>query len=498
MEIYPSKSEFIRLSCESIRVPICGEDTVPHLPIDEFFDYLYGDSKNAFLLESAGEIDLNAKYVIMGLGTPPFISIPNIGNSPNQQSDVKEWKSNANKQLCRLNFSNKIKSFDYLSHFWGGWVGFFSYEMGHFFEDLPTPSKDELGLPFLYFMTVENLWVYDRESGVLKYLVSNELGDESSESIFDENVDKINKAWGLIKKFHKWNKNNKERNDSKTENKSFSPPINLRSNFSQNNYQDIVKRAKNYIQEGDIYQANLAQRFSIDYAKDSLSLYRKLKMINPSPFSSYFNFESFSIVSSSPERLLKINGNHLETRPIAGTRPRGKDFVQDNKLSAELLLNEKELAEHLMLVDLERNDMGRVCEYGSVEVTDLMFLEKYSHVIHIVSNIIGKLSSKASVIEIIRALFPGGTITGCPKIRCMEIINELETVQRGPYSGSLGYIGFSQWVDLNIVIRTIIIKNGQAYFHVGAGIVADSIPEKEYIETLDKAAAMKKALGLEL
>ena len=201
-----------------------------------------------------------------------------------------------------------------------------------------------------------------------------------------------------------------------------------------------------------------------------------------------------TLVSSSPERLVKVDQGVLETRPIAGTRPRGRDSIEDDLLTHELLLNEKEKAEHLMLVDLERNDLGRICEYGSVRVTDQMFVEQYSHVSHIVSNIQGVLKPDTTLKDILKAVFPGGTITGCPKIRCMEIIDELEPVTRGPYSGSFGYIGFADTLDLNIIIRTILIKEDKAYFHVGAGIVADSDPAREYQETLDKAAAMISVL----
>ena len=218
-------------------------------------------------------------------------------------------------------------------------------------------------------------------------------------------------------------------------------------------------------------------------------------MINPAPFSGFLKFSKFSVISSSPERLLKVQGDKLETRPIAGTRPRGNDAEKDAALTKELLLNEKERAEHLMLVDLERNDMGRVCQTGSVKVTELMILEQYSHVSHIVSNIEGKLEPNLSIHDLLKSLFPGGTITGCPKIRCMEIIHELEPSNRGPYSGSFGYIGFSHQVDLNILIRSIIIKDGKAFFHVGAGIVADSDADDEYEETLSKAAAMIQVLS---
>jgi anthranilate/para-aminobenzoate synthase component I len=252
----------------------------------------------------------------------------------------------------------------------------------------------------------------------------------------------------------------------------------------------MVERAKHYIEEGDIYQANVSQRFETTFKGEAFDLYENLRQINPSPFSGYLKLGNLTLVSSSPERLIKIEKGVLETRPIAGTRPRGRTIEEDKHLATELLLNEKEQAEHLMLVDLERNDLGRLCEYGSVQVTEQMFVEQYSHVSHIVSNIRGILKPGVTFKEILTAVFPGGTITGCPKIRCMEIIDELESVARGPYSGSFGYIGFADYLDLNIVIRTIVLKGDKAYFHVGAGIVADSVPANEYQETLDKAAAM--------
>jgi anthranilate/para-aminobenzoate synthase component I len=257
----------------------------------------------------------------------------------------------------------------------------------------------------------------------------------------------------------------------------------------------MAEKAKRYIADGDIYQANISHRFETDFSGDAFELYLRLREINPSPFSGYLKFVDLALVSSSPERLVKLEDNRLETRPIAGTRPRGKTPDEDRRLTRDLLLNEKEKAEHLMLVDLERNDMGRICEFGSIHVSELMFVEKYSHVSHIVSNILGTLSPGISFLDILRALFPGGTITGCPKIRCMEIIDELESSSRGPYSGSFGYIGWSRHMDLNIIIRTIVVKDHKASFHVGAGIVADSDPENEYNETLAKAAALIEVLG---
>jgi len=258
-----------------------------------------------------------------------------------------------------------------------------------------------------------------------------------------------------------------------------------------------VKRCMEYISAGDIFQANLSQRLSAHVkGVDPLNLYRILREINPSPFSAFFDTGDMQLVSSSPERLVRLYDGVVETRPIAGTRPRGTDPVRNGILQKELLTNEKERAEHIMLVDLERNDIGRVCRFGSVSVDEFMVLESYSHVTHIVSNVTGRINPDNDAFDLIRAVFPGGTITGVPKIRCMEIIDELEPTARGPYTGSLGYISYTGDMDLNIIIRTFVIRDGWAHVQVGAGIVADSEPEKEYFETLYKAEALIKTLEL--
>ncbi|MEW6215597.1 MAG: anthranilate synthase component I family protein, partial [Nitrospirota bacterium] len=267
--------------------------------------------------------------------------------------------------------------------------------------------------------------------------------------------------------------------------------------MKKNDYMDIVKKAKEYIAAGDIFQANLSQRVSAHIRnKSPWSLYRILSSINPSPFAAFIDFGDYQIVSSSPERLLRVKDGIIETRPIAGTRPRGKDGKEDELMRSELLLNEKERAEHIMLIDLERNDLGRVSDYGSVRVDELMITEDYSHVIHIVSNVMGSLANGKDCFDAIKAAFPGGTITGVPKVRCMEIIDELEPVRRGPYTGSIGYISFSGNMDLNIVIRTFVLRGEMVYVQAGAGIVADSDPEREYYETLKKAEALIRTLEM--
>jgi anthranilate/para-aminobenzoate synthase component I len=344
-------------------------------------------------------------------------------------------------------------------------------------------------------MEVERLFLYDHIAEDFKFILSPKT--DGTGSSFDELSLEIKKVWeNIYRVLHDINE--RKKTDVISQPLIPFPSNRLKSNLSEADYSERVEKVKSYIQEGDIYQANIAQKFETYFNGNSFELYRRLRKVNPSPFSGYLNFQNFSLVSSSPERLVKVHEHNIETRPIAGTRPRGQAEDEDKELSKELLLNPKERAEHLMLVDLERNDLGRICKAGSVSLTDFMSLEKYSHVSHIVSNIKGHLKQGVCVYDILKSVFPGGTITGCPKIRCMEIISELEPVMRGPYSGSFGYIGFGPYMDLNIIIRSIVVCDEIASFHVGAGIVADSDPQKEYQETMDKAAAMIQALSNQL
>ena len=268
----------------------------------------------------------------------------------------------------------------------------------------------------------------------------------------------------------------------------------IERSFRREEFVEKVLAAKRYIQRGDIFQANLSQRLEFGLRSEPLAVYAALRRVNPSSFFGFLDAGDFQIISGSPERLVKMQNGVLETRPIAGTRSRPRGASRDAAMSLELLLNEKERAEHVMLVDLERNDMGRVAEYGSVSVDELMAIEDYSHVKHIVSNVRGTLRKGLDGVDVLKAFFPGGTITGAPKVRCMEIIDELEPVARGPYTGSLGYLSFSGNLDFNILIRSLVIQNKKAALHVGAGIVADSDPEKEYDETLYKAEAVLSAV----
>jgi len=272
-------------------------------------------------------------------------------------------------------------------------------------------------------------------------------------------------------------------------------PVTVTTGQTQAGYESLVRQCLRYIAAGDIFQANLAHRFTIELgARRPWTIYERLRAINPSPFAAFLDLDPVQLVSASPERLVSLQGLRVQTRPIAGTRPRGHAHQQDLALIQELLSSEKERAEHLMLIDLERNDLGRVCDYGSIKVDELMVTERYSHVTHLVSNIAGRLYPGKNWLDLFQAVFPGGTVTGVPKVRCMEIIDELEPVSRGPYSGSIGYVSFSGDLDLNIVIRTLIVRERTGYLHVGAGIVADSDPAREYAETLYKAQAVRDAI----
>jgi len=368
--------------------------------------------------------------------------------------------------------------------FVGGAVGYFSYDLSLQIERLPSNNPDEVGIPDCLLGFYESVIVCDhRENRV--YIAATGLPETGQAKALRNAEKKINDQKLRIE------------NASFTGVEPPDPPresVILTSNFTKEAYCRVVQQAIDYIYAGDIYQVNLSQQFAVEFMGDPAGLYRLLRENNPAPFASFLNFHNLVVVSSSPERFLKLTDGIVETRPIKGTRPRGKTPEEDSALREELVNSVKDRAELLMIVDLERNDLGRVCKPGSIQVTELFTPEKYSTVYHLVATIKGKLQEDKDVIDLLKAAFPGGSITGAPKIRSMEIIEELEPTKRNIYTGSIGYLGFDRNADLNIVIRTIIIKDNKAYFQVGGGIVADSVPEKEYQETLDKAQALIRAL----
>lgn len=375
----------------------------------------------------------------------------------------------------------QVEKLDELPDFQGGAIGFISYDYARYIEKLPNKATDDLQIPDIHFFIFKEYFVFDHEKELLWLLFLYEKEDEYS---IDERAAEWERCW-LEEKRGPFTRevNQKAEND-------------LDVSMSEEEFMTAVRKVQEYISQGDVFQVNLSVRQSRPIQIEAIEVYEQLRALNPSPYMGYFHTPEYQLVSGSPELLIKKKGNDVSTRPIAGTRSRGKDHEEDLKLANELIENEKERAEHVMLVDLERNDLGRVCKYGSVAVDEFMVIEKYSHVMHIVSNVKGEMAADKNGADLIDAVFPGGTITGAPKVRTMEIIEELEPVTRGPYTGSLGWINFSGDLELNIIIRTMLIKDGKAHVQAGAGIVIDSNPKNEYKESLKKAIALWKAKEL--
>ncbi len=355
--------------------------------------------------------------------------------------------------------------------FTGGWLGWLGYEIAWELEELPPPRLDSLPFPVAYWYEPANFAVLDHQQQLLHLATT----DPDYLVVMVEKIDTIDHPPTTVTPTR--------------------PLSNITFLTTAEAYQQAVRQAKSYIQAGDIYQANLSVRFTAQIEQSSWSVYEKLQRINPSPFASYWQTPWGAMMSCSPERLVQFDGCIAQVRPIAGTRPRGTDDFQDQDLAQTLLTNPKEIAEHIMLVDLERNDLGKVCQWGSVAVDELLSIERYSHVMHLVSNVRGQLAAGKDAIDLIQATFPGGTITGCPKVRCMEIIAELEPSPRNLFYGSCGYFDRRGQLDLNILIRTLLYHQGQIWGQVGAGIVADSDPVQEWAESLQKAQAQIQAIS---
>ncbi len=384
---------------------------------------------------------------------------------------MKEWMASRN-----------VIQDDLLPDFQGGAMGFISYDYARYIESLPSLAKDDLLTPDIYFMVFDELLAYEHENKTLWLMYT---GDENNMDLAEEILNRmeaeVSEEWTSLATLELVL--NEERIDSEK----------LSVSMTESEFMNAVERVRDYISKGDIFQVNLSVRQSKPLLAAPIEIYGELRKLNPSPYMSYLETPDFQIVSGSPELLIKKKGLDVSTRPIAGTRSRGANAEEDESLAKELIDNEKERAEHVMLVDLERNDLGRVCRFGTVEVDEFMVIEKYSHVMHIVSNVRGELAEGQNEYDVIKAVFPGGTITGAPKIRTMEIIEELEPVRRGIYTGSIGWIGYSGEMELNIVIRTMLAKDGMGHVQAGAGVVIDSNPKYEYLESLKKAAALWRA-----
>jgi anthranilate synthase component 1 len=391
-------------------------------------------------------------------------------------------------ELKKLLARYKVVKVKGLPRFTGGFVGFLGYDMVRFMEDIPDKNRDTLKVPDSVFMFTDTMLVFDHVDHKIK-VVSNAYIKGSASASYDEALRKID---SMVKCLNGPCK----REAGHPSKRHGTAVVKLKSNFTKEAFESAVKKAKGYIRKGDIIQVVLSQRLETRVTSHPFEIYRALRSINPSPYMYYLKLKDFFLVGSSPEIMVRCEDGTVEVRPIAGTRPRGASEREDARLIKSLLADPKERAEHIMLVDLGRNDIGRVCDYKSVKISDLMSIEKYSHVMHIVTDVSGRLKKGKDAFDVINATFPAGTVTGAPKVRAMEIIDELENVRRSTYAGSVGYFSFSGNLDCCITIRTIMIKDGTAYIQAGAGIVADSKPEKEYQETLNKAKALVKAIEM--
>jgi len=456
--------------------------------LEEIFSLFLHDD-HPFWLDSSLSGGRMGRYSFMG--GCPFLLFMSKGRCiwQRENAKVRQFEGNPFKalreSLGRFHVENENVPFPLV----GGAVGFFSYDLGRMIEKLPQLAVDDLEVPDIYLGFYDKLLVIDHVENRF-FLVATGLplqGEEAKLKAASDLKFLEEKLMNLsaVRLENPWSEKNVIAAEIKT-------------HFSEAEYCRAVERIKAYIAAGDIYQANMTQRLEAPLKMEPYQLYRRLRCLNPAPFASYLDCGGgLRVLSSSPERFLLLEGDMVETRPIKGTSPRGRTPEEDKKNREELLKSEKDRAELVMIVDLERNDLGRVCSYGSVQVPELFVLEEYAAVFHLVSTVKGKLAPQKDVVDLLKATFPGGSITGAPKIRAMEIIEEMEPVRRGIYTGSIGYISFDGRADLNIAIRTLVNKDDRLYLQVGGGIVADSDPKLEYEETLHKAKALLKSLGVE-
>jgi anthranilate synthase component 1 len=447
--------------------------------IDNFLN-----EKNSFIFESVEKGKIRGRYTIFGKNPDKIWEFNNKNSYLITNKAKKKIKGDPEKVIEKIIEDFKFKTPVGLPPICSLISGYFSYDSIRYIEKIPNECKDDLKLPDVRLLRPKTLIIHDNLKKKIFYII-NTFSDEKISNykvkyleIESEINDLLIQASLEKKKIHK---------DTKTN-------IKVRSNTTKNNFLKMVNKAKKYIRIGDIFQVVLSQRFEAKLTKKPLEIYKKLRVSNPSPFMYFFNFKDFQIIGASPEILVRLRDNKITVRPIAGTRPRGKDTKQDNFFAKDLLQDKKELSEHLMLLDLGRNDAGKVSKIGTVKVTESFMIEKYSHVMHIVSNVMGVYNKKYSKFKSLLAGFPAGTVSGAPKIRAMEIIDELEATRRKVYAGGIGYFSANGEFDTCIALRTAVAKNKKFYVQAGAGIVADSNPIKEYEETVNKAKALLGAL----
>jgi len=484
---YPDLKEFKKLAKKGNLVPVSREILADlETPVSAFKKL--GRSDYIYLLESVEGEERFARYSF--LGDNPFLIFKSRGRNIEirEEGKIQRITGEPLDVLKRLMHKFKVVEIPRLPRFSGGAVGYLGYDLVRFFEELPEKNPDDLKLPETYLVFTDTLLIFDHFKHRIKIISNSHINDGNLSECYQKAVNKID---NIIAKLKSPLIPLAKSSFSKEQKISFS------SNFSRSSFIKKVKCAKEYIKSGEIIQVVISQRFETKIRRaESFDLYRALRSINPSPYMYYLKFKDLKIIGSSPEILVRLEGDKVTIRPIAGTRHRGKDEKEDKSLERELINDKKERAEHIMLVDLGRNDAGRVCRHSSIKVDELMKVERYSYVMHLVSNISGKIKKDKDQFDLLKASFPAGTVTGAPKIRAMEIIEELEPVRRGPYAGAVGYFAFSGNLDACITIRTLIVKGVTVYLQAGAGIVADSVPEREYTETKNKAKALMEAIKL--
>jgi len=471
------------------RFPLIEEIDLRIPPLHVFEQFK--DEPFSFFLDSGMDPHKLGRYSF--IGSNPFLIFSSRGREISViQDNVKKcFSGNPLDMLSNLLKKYQISSHSYPVPFAGGAVGYLSYDLCHFIEKLPTTAIDDLQLPECYFGFYDVILAIDNLQNK-SYIISTgfpELAEDLRLKKARERLNTIkNKISGI---------SGSHASKSVISLTSGTEQISLEGGFTHEDYAKAVEKARQYIIDGDIFEVNISQRFETELSISSYELYKRLRQINPAPFAAYLGFDEVTVLSASPERFLRKQGDWVETRPIKGTRPRGKTPEEDETLAKELINSEKDHAENIMIVDLERNDLGRVCRYGTVKVSELAILEVFPTVFHLTSTVEGRLREGMSQIDLLKATFPGGSITGAPKIRSMEIIDELEPTKRSVYTGNIGYLSFDGNMDASIVIRTFLVKGNKVYFQVGGAVVYDSDPEAEYQETLHKAKALINALNMQ-
>jgi len=483
---YPTFPEFQRLAEKANVVPVYRQllaDTLT--PVSAFQKLDVAD--HGFLLESVTGGERIGRFSFLAGEPPAILRARRSSVEVARGGEVKRYESDdplrESEEFLAHTHSARVPGLD---AFTGGMVGYLAYDVVRYVEDLPDSPPDDLGLPDIYMLACDTLVVFDHVFKTVKVIHNARLGGRSAREAYDEAVAQID---GVVEKLRT---PVTQLSDDIRPSGEITPPFS--SSFERRDFENAVRRCLEYIRAGDVIQVVLSQRLAVDTQADPFDVYRTLRVINPSPYMFYLRLGDITLVGASPEVMVKLEGEKITVRPIAGTRPRGATPEEDEALAAELLADPKERAEHVMLLDLGRNDVGRVARYGSVVIDEMMIVERYSHVMHITSNVTGRLQPGRTALDVLRACVPAGTVSGAPKIRAMEIIDELEPTRRGPYAGAVGAIDFHGNINTCITLRTLLFYGGTAYVQAGAGIVADSVPEREYDETIAKAKALLRAI----